>query len=64
MDPFALPVHPAVVHFRVAMLVVASVCIVLRYLFVDSTWAERARIFERIGVALLPITVLAGFVDT
>lgn len=64
MDPFELPVHPAVVHFPVAMLVVATVCIVLRYLLVDAAWAERARTFERIGVALLPLTVLAGFVDT
>jgi uncharacterized membrane protein len=64
MNPFDLPVHPVVVHFPVAMLVAAAVCVILRYLLLDEAWADRARMFERIGVATLPLTLVAGFVDT
>lgn len=64
MSVFDLPVHPAVVHFPVAMLVTAAVCVLIRYVRSDRAWATRARMFERVGVALLPLTVAAGFVDT
>lgn len=64
LNPFALPVHPAVVHFPIAMLSAAWVCILLRYGTGNLRWDERARLFEVIGVVALPVTIIAGFIDT
>lgn len=64
LNPFALPVHPAVVHFPVAMLSAAWVCLLVRYATGDTRWDGRARLFELIGVVALPLTVLTAFVDT
>lgn len=64
MNPFDLPVHPLVVHFPLAMLTAAWVCLLCRYGLRDERWAPRARTFETIGVATLPVTILAGVVDT
>ena len=63
MNPFDLPVHPAVVHFPIAMLTAAWVCVLLRHSTGSAAWRERARLFETIGVLTLPITIAAGFVD-
>ncbi len=63
-DPFTLPVHPAVVHFPVAMLSAAWVCLVLRYLTGKAHWDQRSRLFEVIGVAALPVVIGAAFIDT
>lgn len=61
---FALPVHPALVHFPVSMLTVTWACVLARYVTGDLRWDERRRPFETIGVAALPITIAAAFVDT
>lgn len=63
-NPFALPVHPAIVHFPVAMLTATWVCLIVRYVTGDERWDERSRLFELVGVAALPITILAAFIDT
>lgn len=64
VNPFDLPVHPILVHFPLAMLTAAWVCLLCRYGLRDQRWGERAKTFETIGVATLPITIIAGFVDT
>lgn len=64
MNPFDLPVHPAIVHFPIALLTVAWVARLWAYSFASERWRERSQIMETIGVATLPITVIAGFVDT
>lgn len=64
MNPFDLPVHPIVVHFPFAMLTAAWVCLLCRYGLRDERWGDRAKTFEAIGVATLPATIIAGFVDT
>ncbi|MBI3648591.1 MAG: hypothetical protein HY240_07585 [Actinobacteria bacterium] len=63
-DPFTLPVHPAVVHFPMAMLTFAWVCLILRYVTGKEHWDQRARLFEVIGVVSLPVVVTAAFIDT
>lgn len=64
MNPLDLPVHPVVVHFPIAMLVLAWGCTALRYLSSDVAWSARARSLEMVGVVFLPVTVVAGFIDT
>lgn len=64
MNPFDLPVHPVVVHFPIAALTAAWVCLLGGYVRPHGRWGDRAMLFEGIGVATLPITVLAGLVDT
>lgn len=64
MNPFALPVHPIVVHFPIAMLSVAWVALLVGHLRPAGPWMARARLLEAAGVATLPVTVVAGFVDT
>lgn len=63
MNPFDLPVHPAVVHFPLAMLSATWVCLLLWHGTGATTWWSRARIFETVGVLTLPVTIAAGFVD-
>ena len=64
LNPFALPVHPAIVHFPVAMLSAAWVCLLLRYGTGDERWDARSRLFEIVGVVALPLTIVAAFIDT
>lgn len=63
MNPFELPVHPAVVHFPIAMLSAAWVCVLMRHGTGAPRWTDRARLFETIGVLTLPVAIAAGFVD-
>ncbi|MEO6204002.1 MAG: DUF2231 domain-containing protein [Mycobacteriales bacterium] len=63
MNPFVLPVHPILVHFPVALLVVAWVCLILQHGYRAEPWGERARLLEWLGVASFPFTVLAGVID-
>lgn len=63
MNPFDLPVHPAVVHIPVAMLSAAWVCILLRHATQRTEWTDRARLFETIGVTALPFSIAAGLID-
>jgi uncharacterized membrane protein len=64
LNPFALPVHPAIVHFPIAMLSAAWVCLLLRYGTGDERWDARSRLFEIVGVLALPLTIVAAFIDT
>lgn len=64
LNPFALPVHPAIVHFPIAMLSAAWVCLLLRYGTGDERWDVRSRLFEIVGVVSLPLTIVAAFIDT
>lgn len=64
MNPFDLPVHPLLVHFPLAMLTASWVCLLCRYGLRSEVWGERARLLEVVGVATLPLTIVAGFVDT
>lgn len=63
MNPLDLPVHPALVHFPIAMLVAAWVCILARHGLRSAVWDDRAQLFEVVGVATLPPVILAGVVD-
>jgi uncharacterized membrane protein len=64
MNPFALPVHPILVHFPLAMLAAAWVCLLVRNATGKEQWRQRERLFEAIGMWTLPLAVLAGFIDT
>jgi uncharacterized membrane protein len=64
LNPFSLPIHPAIVHFPIAMLSAAWVCVLLRYATGDLRWHGGARLFELVGVVGLPVTIAAAFVDT
>lgn len=63
MNPLDLPVHPALVHFPIAMLMAAWVCVLLRHGLRARVWDDRVRLFETIGVATLPVVIVAGWVD-
>jgi uncharacterized membrane protein len=64
LNPFALPIHPALVHFSIAMLTLAWVCLIVRYSTGDLRWDERSRLFEIVGVIALPPTIVTAFIDT
>ncbi len=64
MNPFALPIHPVVVHFPQAMLAAAWVCLLAVHLTGKEQWRDRERLFEAIGVWTLPLALVGGFVDT
>jgi uncharacterized membrane protein len=64
LNPFSLPLHPAIVHFPIAMLSAAWVCLIIRHATKDSRWDARVHLLEVIGVAALPFVVAAGFIDT
>jgi uncharacterized membrane protein len=63
VNPFDLPVHPALVHVPLAMLVAAWVCVLLQHRTGSAVWGERVRLFELVGVLGLAPTIAAGFVD-
>ena len=63
MNPFDLPVHPMLVHFPLAFLILAWVCLILQHGYHAEPWDERARLLEWLGVATFPFTVLAGVID-
>ena len=64
MNPFALPIHPVVVHFPLAMLAAAWVCLLAGHLTGKAEWRDRERLFEAIGVWTLPLALAGGFIDT
>jgi uncharacterized membrane protein len=64
VNPFALPVHPAVVHIPLAMLVAAWVCWIVRYATGDAIWTTRAWTFEVVGAVGLPLSIVAALIDT
>lgn len=61
---FALPLHPAVVHFPVAMLTATWVCLLARYLTGRLEWDRRADLFEVVGVLTLPVAMITAVIDT
>jgi uncharacterized membrane protein len=64
LNPFALPIHPAVNHFAIASLTLAWAFLIIRYATGDLRWDERSRLFELVGVLALPPTIVAAFIDT
>lgn len=64
LNPFSLPLHPAINHFPLAMLTVAWACVLIRYATGNVMWDGRIRLFEVVGVAALPFTIVAAFIDT
>lgn len=64
LNPFALPIHPAVNHVAVACLALTWAFLMLRYATGDHRWDQRVRILEVIGVVALPPTIVAAFIDT
>ena len=59
-----LPLHPAVVHFPLALLALAWLCLVIHYARGGEAWVQRARLLEIAGVIALVPTIVAGFIDT
>jgi uncharacterized membrane protein len=59
-----LPLHPIVVHFPLALLGLAWLCLAIHYARGADVWAQRAGLLELAGVVALLPTVVAGFVDT
>lgn len=51
-------------HFPVAMLSAAWVCLLLRYGTGDVRWDARSRLFEVVGVFALPLTIITAVIDT
>ncbi len=64
LNPLSLPLHPVFVHFPLAMLSVAWACVLIRYATGNVTWDGKVRLFEVVGVAALPFTIVAAFIDT
>jgi uncharacterized membrane protein len=64
LDSFlALPIHPAFVHFPVAMLTTAWAITLFEHLTGSSRGARFAAGAEAMGVALLPVVLLTGLRD-
>ena len=63
-QPFALPLHPAIVHFPIAMLSATWVCLLIRHATGQLRWSACAGMFEVVGVAALPFVIAAGLIDT
>lgn len=59
----ALPIHPAFVHFPVAMLTTAWVITLVEHLTGSSRGARFSGGAEALGVAFLPIVLLTGLRD-
>jgi uncharacterized membrane protein len=59
-----LPLHPIVVHFPLALLALAWLCLVIHYVRGTDVWSQRAGLLEAAGVVALLPTIVAGFVDT
>jgi uncharacterized membrane protein len=63
-NPLALPIHPILVHFSIALLSVAWICLLVRYASGSQRWEEWWRISEFAGVLTLPLTIATAFIDT
>jgi uncharacterized membrane protein len=64
LNPLALPIHPILVHFSIAMLTAGWVCLIIRYSSGDIRWEDRWRMFELVGVFTLAPTIVSAFIDT
>ena len=59
----ALPLHPALVHFPVALLSLAWAYGIASHVAGRPRWAELALTFETIGLLFVPFTIAAGLLD-
>lgn len=59
----ALPIHPAFVHFPVAMLSTAWVFVLLGHATGADRWYRLATNIEWIGVLFIPLVILTGIRD-
>lgn len=64
MNPFALPVHPAVVHFPIALVVMGWLSLLAYQVTHDEQWRDRAWVLEVAGALTLPVAIAAGIIDT
>lgn len=64
LNPLALPIHPILVHFSIAMLTAGWICLLVRYASGDTRWEDRWRMFELVGVLTLVPTIVSAFIDT
>lgn len=64
IDPFLLPLHPAVVHFPIAMFTITWGFLAFGYIKGQPEFRRKARMFEVIGVISLPFVVATGLIDT
>jgi uncharacterized membrane protein len=59
----ALPLHPALVHFPIALLSLSWAFGLASQATDVARWGELATTFEWIGLAFVPFTMAAGFLD-
>jgi uncharacterized membrane protein len=64
LNPLRLPVHPALVHFPVALISIVWAMLVIRYVTGQPQWDTRARLVHVIGVGSIPFALAAALVDT
>jgi uncharacterized membrane protein len=64
LNPFALPVHPAVVHFPIALLFLAWVALLVHRATGEDEWRDRSWLLELSGTLLLPVAIASAIVDT
>lgn len=60
---FTLPIHPAFVHFPVAMLSTTWLLLIVGYATGVERWRNLATTLEWIGLIFVPFTVLTGIRD-
>ena len=51
-------------HFPIALLSLAWLCLVVRYATGWREWERQGRLFELIGLATLPFAILSAVIDT
>lgn len=56
--------HPAIVHFPIAMLTAAWVCLLARYAVPKPEWDRYARALELVGFLTMPLSIGAALIDT
>jgi uncharacterized membrane protein len=59
----ALPLHPALVHFPIALLSLSWAFGLAWQATATARWGELAVAFEWLGLAFVPFTMVAGFLD-
>ncbi len=59
----AIPLHPAFVHFPIAMLSVTWSLVVVHHWTESARWERLVAPFEWVGVAFLPVVIVSGLRD-
>jgi uncharacterized membrane protein len=62
-DFWSLPIHPAIVHFPVAMLTTSWFLMVVGHMTQPPRGVDLSRSLEWIGVFALPFAIVSGFRD-